>query len=416
MSNVIIAQRMWQRRDTAANWTARNPVLSDGEIGFERDIPFTYVKMKIGNGDSRWNDLPYFSASSSLSMRIDSGFVQYSSDGVEWSSLISLEDLRGPPGIDFDTAMSSLGTIEDAPIAPGDSLRTMLAKLQGQIDAINASAGGETLLQSFTATGSEVTYEVPAGVSLIRAHVVGAAGGGGVYATGLKSGAGGYTVGDISVTPGQVLRIRVGGGGKGGKYTSPQAGGLGGWPGGGSGAFGDTWCGGGGGYSGVFLDDGSPLLLAGGGGGASGYSLSGGNGGGLTGGDSAGGATGGSQTAGGSGGGSGYAGSAYQGGNADGGNRTVSTSRDDGGGGGGYYGGGAPGGDGLPGAGGSGYVDPSVSNAASYRNPVNGESPTQKPDFVLGVGLGLYGNAVGTVSASDASNGGDGVVVLVRLS
>ena len=43
------------RRDTAVNWTAANPVLLRGEIGFEYDT----VKVKIGNGTSAWNALAY---------------------------------------------------------------------------------------------------------------------------------------------------------------------------------------------------------------------------------------------------------------------------------------------------------------------------------------------------------------------
>ena len=45
------------RRDTAVNWTAANPTLSTGEIGFEYD---TY-KFKIGYGNLDWENLPYFS-------------------------------------------------------------------------------------------------------------------------------------------------------------------------------------------------------------------------------------------------------------------------------------------------------------------------------------------------------------------
>lgn len=43
------------RRDTAANWTAANPVLADGEFGFERDTG----KSKVGNGSTAWATLPY---------------------------------------------------------------------------------------------------------------------------------------------------------------------------------------------------------------------------------------------------------------------------------------------------------------------------------------------------------------------
>lgn len=46
------------RRDTAANWTAVNPILSNGEIGYESDTG----KFKIGNGSATWNNRPYFSS------------------------------------------------------------------------------------------------------------------------------------------------------------------------------------------------------------------------------------------------------------------------------------------------------------------------------------------------------------------
>jgi hypothetical protein len=43
------------RRDTAANWTAANPLLLDGEFGIESDSK----KFKLGDGVTHWNALPY---------------------------------------------------------------------------------------------------------------------------------------------------------------------------------------------------------------------------------------------------------------------------------------------------------------------------------------------------------------------
>ena len=48
-------QRIRVRRDTAANWTAVNPVLADGEIGYETDTK----QAKVGNGSSAWSALEY---------------------------------------------------------------------------------------------------------------------------------------------------------------------------------------------------------------------------------------------------------------------------------------------------------------------------------------------------------------------
>ena len=53
---------MQQRRGTAAQWTAANPTLAAGEIGFETDTN----KFKMGNGSSAWTALSYFSNTTAL--------------------------------------------------------------------------------------------------------------------------------------------------------------------------------------------------------------------------------------------------------------------------------------------------------------------------------------------------------------
>jgi hypothetical protein len=51
-----MATRMQQRRGTQAQWTAANPVLAAGEIGFEIDNN----RFKVGDGTNHWDDLNYF--------------------------------------------------------------------------------------------------------------------------------------------------------------------------------------------------------------------------------------------------------------------------------------------------------------------------------------------------------------------
>lgn len=50
-----MADRIQQRRDTAARWAQYNPVLLEGETGYVLDNPNQY---KIGDGVHAWNDLP----------------------------------------------------------------------------------------------------------------------------------------------------------------------------------------------------------------------------------------------------------------------------------------------------------------------------------------------------------------------
>lgn len=50
-----MADRIQQRRDTAARWAQYNPVLLEGELGWVIDNPNQF---KIGDGVKAWNDLP----------------------------------------------------------------------------------------------------------------------------------------------------------------------------------------------------------------------------------------------------------------------------------------------------------------------------------------------------------------------
>lgn len=52
------------KRDTAANWTANNPTLLEGQLGVETDDLLTAPKFKIGDGVTDWNTLPYASSGS----------------------------------------------------------------------------------------------------------------------------------------------------------------------------------------------------------------------------------------------------------------------------------------------------------------------------------------------------------------
>lgn len=56
--NRTIKGKICLRNDTSANWSKNNPVLANGEAGFD-----STVKMfKIGDGTTKWNSLPYITA------------------------------------------------------------------------------------------------------------------------------------------------------------------------------------------------------------------------------------------------------------------------------------------------------------------------------------------------------------------
>lgn len=55
MADNIVSVKLRSRYDTAANWASNNPVLLGGELGIESDT----LKMKVGDGSTAWNSLPY---------------------------------------------------------------------------------------------------------------------------------------------------------------------------------------------------------------------------------------------------------------------------------------------------------------------------------------------------------------------
>jgi len=246
------------------------------------------------------------------------------------------------------------------------------------------------------------SFVVPQGTTSITVKSWGAGGGGGRGNS--PGGGGGYAGATFSVTPGETLQIRVGGGG-----GSWAAGGAAGINGGGRGGLrSGIRAGGGGGYSGLFrgsVSQGGAWVVAGGGGGGgtNGSSVSGwagGPGGGGSGTSGGCGNTLGATSSGPGGsnaGGGGPFGSALQGGAGAGNNETWPG----GGGGGGYWGGGGGwtgGGSGCNGGGGSGFVRTGGSTSTgSGRTPANSGDGDRS-----GAGLG----------APNGGTGGNGRVVL----
>ena len=237
------------------------------------------------------------------------------------------------------------------------SILATLALVAGMLALTGGSASATVVSATFSFTGAEQTFTVPAGVTSIHVVAKGAAGGPGLYFNAPSpTGRGASVAGDVAVSPGSTLYVEVGGTPTTlvGCYPSVPC--VGGFNGGGSSHFG----GGGGGASDVrtvaradagTLD--SRLLVAAGGGGSGELALcqappfpNGGSGGDA----GASGGTGGAcvSTAGGTGGGAGTSSAGGTGGSPSGdagaqgvgGNGGSNTG---GGGGGGLYGGGGGG-------------------------------------------------------------------------
>lgn len=307
------------------------------------------------------------------------------------SNILSTDRLQVLKELEVSSRISTLNSALQIQL---DTLnRNIVQAISGFNFKFDAGSMTPTRCSSFTSfsyTGTDQFYTVPAGVKYIFVKMWGAGGGAGRaggWSYGSFGGGGGHSRGIIPVTPGETLRVVVGQAGI--SMSSVARYGGGGWQPN-HGADPNKYGGSGGGYAGIFrgsIAQGNALLIAGGGGGGGsglnnaswgGWSdqTGGGAGGGLEGcrGEITGydryddGGTGGTQTAGGfapsysSTPGAPGVGSAFQGGNSI-------TASYGGAGGGGYWGGGAgyytnppmPGG-----GGGSGYVWSGVIMGGTY--------------------------------------------------
>lgn len=107
------------RRDFASNWSIKNPVLNQGEPGFEIDTN----KLKCGDGITQWNTLPYLTGEGGGSIwRVGSGVPDNSLGSNNDYYLNSLNsdvylkalgvyslvaNIKGSPGVGVPTGGSS---------------------------------------------------------------------------------------------------------------------------------------------------------------------------------------------------------------------------------------------------------------------------------------------------------------------
>ena len=71
MTTHVLNVIMQQRRDTANNWEAKNPVLEDGQTGYETNTGFS----KLVDGVTPWHLLPYAGVPIISDERIDALFA-----------------------------------------------------------------------------------------------------------------------------------------------------------------------------------------------------------------------------------------------------------------------------------------------------------------------------------------------------
>lgn len=151
MSQRTVNARIIIRNNTAANFTAANPVLLKGEMGLESDTR----KFKFGDGATDWNTLEYSSSNPAIVRTIDPTSTDSSYDvGIVW---INNNTKKGflltdnTPGV---AVWKQIITSEDI-VTLGDMTKSVFATIapgEGYVDKAK-SADKLTTARTISATG-----------------------------------------------------------------------------------------------------------------------------------------------------------------------------------------------------------------------------------------------------------------------
>lgn len=123
-----MAVKFQLRRDTAANWTANDPILSEGEPGVETDT----LKFKLGDGITAWSLLDY--------------------TNVDFNDLTNLPTTLSGYGI-TDAATSAQGSLADSAVQPGDDV----SDLNNDAGYLTSVAFGDLTSTPTTLSGYGIT-------------------------------------------------------------------------------------------------------------------------------------------------------------------------------------------------------------------------------------------------------------------
>ena len=159
-----MATRMQQRRGTAAQWTAANPILAAGEIGFETDTS----KFKMGNGSSTWSALQYFANAAELAAIVDGApgllntlneLAQSIGDDPDFIGTVAAHtsDTTNVHGIVDTAALATTAAVNTAiSISAGASAQDATAKANAAESAATATAASDATAKAATAKSEAI--------------------------------------------------------------------------------------------------------------------------------------------------------------------------------------------------------------------------------------------------------------------
>lgn len=151
-----MAVQIQQRGDTAAAWTAANPVLAAREVGWETDT----LRSKIGDGSTAWNSLPYTNTtgaiadpvaalsivSSTATVDCGAGLAKNFTLELTASATLAVSNLAGAGKIsEFELEIK-----QDATGGRSLTLPASFKALGGSDTAVSSTAGTVTILSAKT--------------------------------------------------------------------------------------------------------------------------------------------------------------------------------------------------------------------------------------------------------------------------
>lgn len=163
-----MATRIQVRRGTTSEWNSANPILNEGEIGYNS----TLGQIKVGDGGTAWSSLYYLVDSSSLGTSLGSYILDSEKSAIDGvAELDGSKNILAPASIifegtanDHETTLSVTDPTADRtitfPDATGTVVLTSGATFTGAVSGTSLTLSGDLTVNGTTTTINSTTLTV----------------------------------------------------------------------------------------------------------------------------------------------------------------------------------------------------------------------------------------------------------------
>jgi hypothetical protein len=182
-----MTQPILQRRGTASEWTSTNYLLLEGEIGIELSAdPTAPMQVKIGDGVTRWNSLPYFGGTvvtdggggsdvvliNNLSTNSTTAALAAAQGPVINAAILAAQNTAAIAASTATTANSTAATANSTAAAASRRRAARPSGLTGTSLTLTAAAHNGMVIESLSASPTTITLNVganlTAGVTILK--------------------------------------------------------------------------------------------------------------------------------------------------------------------------------------------------------------------------------------------------------